>query len=53
MLKERLLALQEKLAERERGEVERRHAVKYRKVSVCQGIVVNWVGCSASEEKDW
>ena len=32
VLKERLLELQEKLAAREKGEVERKHAVKYRKV---------------------
>ena len=34
VLKERLLELQERLAARETGEVERKHAVKYRKVCV-------------------
>jgi hypothetical protein len=43
-LKERLLQLQEKLAAREVGEVERRNALKYRKVRcvmcVCGGVCV-------------
>lgn len=48
VLKEKLLELQERLAERERGEVERKHAVKYRKVRGLVCVCVDeWVSAIA------